>query len=143
MRMNERRTKMSSVKRKWTNKTLVQKCESIRHIEKGMTNKEGSERFGVLKNTISTWIKNKEKLLAVLQETSSHTKKIRCCDCGEVDKAVFQWFSLQRSQHVSIDSTMIKEKALFYAEKFKFPNFKASDGQMGGWVDGKVEEKVR
>ena len=64
MRMNERRTKMSSVKRKLTNKTLVQKCEIIRHIEKGMTNKEASERFGVPKNTISTWIKNKEKLLA-------------------------------------------------------------------------------
>ena len=78
MRMNERRTKMSSVKRKLTNKTLVQKCEIIRHIEKGMTNKEASERFGVAKNTISIWIKNKEKLLAALQEeTSSHTKKIR------------------------------------------------------------------
>ena len=49
-----------NVKRKSTNKTLVQKCEIIRHIEKGMTNKEASERFGVLKNTISTWIKNKE-----------------------------------------------------------------------------------
>ena len=109
---------MSSVKRKLTNKTLVQKCEIIRHIEEGMTNKEASERLGVLKNTISTWIKNKEKLLAVLQETSSHTKKIRICDYAEVDKAVFQWFSLQKSQHVPIDGTMIKEKAFFYAAKF-------------------------
>ena len=56
MRMNERRTKMSSVKRKLTNKTLVQKCEIIRHIGKGMTNKEDSERFGVLKNTIDTYV---------------------------------------------------------------------------------------
>ena len=76
-----------------TNKTSVQKCEIIRHIEKGITNKEASERFGVLKNTISTWIKNKEKLLSALQEISSHTKKIRSCDYAEVDKAVFQWFS--------------------------------------------------
>ena len=86
------RTKMSSVKRKLTNKTLVQKCEIIRHIEKGMTNKEASERFGAPKNTISTWIKNKEKLLAALQETSSHTKKIRSCDYEEVDKATLQSF---------------------------------------------------
>ena len=73
-----------------------------------------------------------------LQETSSHTKKIRSCDYEEVDKVVCQWFTLQRSRHVPIDGTIITEKALFYAEKFKFPNFKASDG-----VDGKVEEKVR
>ena len=58
MRMNERRTKMSPVKRKLTNKTLVQKCEIIRHIENGMPNKEASERFGVLKNIIPTWISN-------------------------------------------------------------------------------------
>ena len=135
MRMNERRTKMSSVKRKLTNKTLVQKWEIIRHIEKGMTNKEASERFGVLKNTISTWIKNKEKRLAALQETSSHTKKIRSCDYAEVDKAVFQWFSLQSSQHVPIDGIMIKEKALFYAEKFKFSKL-----QMGGWKSGRKGE---
>ena len=82
MRMNERRTKISSVKRKLTNKTLVQKCEIIRHIEKGMTNKEASKRFGVPKNTISTWIKNKEKLLAALQETASHTKKIERVHCS-------------------------------------------------------------
>ena len=37
---------MSSVKRKLTNKTLVKNWEIIRHIEKGMTNKEASERFG-------------------------------------------------------------------------------------------------
>ena len=67
MRMNESKKKKenSSVKRKLTNKTLVQKCEIIRHIEKGMTDKEASERFGVPKNTISRWIKNKEKLLAL------------------------------------------------------------------------------
>ena len=108
---------MSSVKRKLTNKTLVQKCEIIRHIEKGMTNREASERFGVPKNTISTWIKNKEKLLAALQETSSHTKMIRSCDYEEVDKAVFQWFSLQRSQHVPIDGAMIKENSTFLCLK--------------------------
>ena len=51
--------------------------------------------------------------MAALQETSSHTKKIRNCDYAEVDKTVFQWFSLQRSQHVPTDGTMIKWKALF------------------------------
>ena len=81
----------------------------------------------------SSSIKNKEKLLTALQETSSHTKKLRSCDYEEVDKAVYQWFTLQRSQHIPIDCAMIKEKALFYAEKFKFPDFKASDGWLEKW----------
>ena len=53
---------MSAVKRKLKNTKLIQKCQIIRQIEKGMTNKEASEKFGVPKNTKSTWMKNKDKL---------------------------------------------------------------------------------
>ena len=55
------KTKMS-VKRKLNTKTLKEKCDILSHIEKGMTNKEAADKFGVPKNTISTWIKNKEKI---------------------------------------------------------------------------------
>ena len=41
---------MSAVKRKLKNTKLMQ---IIRQIEKGMTNKKASEKFGVPKNTIS------------------------------------------------------------------------------------------
>ena len=40
--------------RKHTNKTLIQKCEIIREFENSMTNKDALEKFGILKNTIST-----------------------------------------------------------------------------------------
>ncbi|XP_063595645.1 tigger transposable element-derived protein 4-like [Penaeus indicus] len=52
---------MSAVKRKLNNTKLIKKCQIIREVEKGMTNKEASEKYGVPK--ISTWMKNKEKLL--------------------------------------------------------------------------------
>ena len=48
-----------------------------------------------------------------------------------MDKAILKWFFLERSQNTPIDGTMIKEKALFFAEKFNFSNVKASDG----WID--------
>ena len=44
--------KMSAVKRKLKNTKLIQKCQIIRQIEKGMTSKEASEKFGALKNNI-------------------------------------------------------------------------------------------
>ena len=50
-----------SVKRKLNMKTLKEKCDILSHIEKGMTNKETAGKFDISKNTISTWIKNKEK----------------------------------------------------------------------------------
>ena len=47
---------------KLKNTKLIQKCQIIRQIEKGMTNKEVSEKFGVPKNTISTWMKKFRKV---------------------------------------------------------------------------------
>ena len=124
---------MSDVKRKLKNTKLIQKCQIIRQIEKGMTNKEASEKFGVPKNTISTWMKNKDKLFEGLEQSSSDAKKMRGCDYEQVDKAVFKWFSLQRSQNVLIDGPILKEKALRFAKGFNFSTFKASDGWLDKW----------
>ena len=60
------KTKMS-VKRNLNTKTLKEKCDILSHIEKGITNKEAADQFGVPKNTISTWIKNKEKVFQALE----------------------------------------------------------------------------
>ena len=65
--------------RKLNTKTLKEKCDILSHIEKGMTNKEAADKFGVPKNTISTWIKNKEKMFQALEESAPSTKKLRGC----------------------------------------------------------------
>ena len=72
-----------------------------------MTNKEAADKFGVPKNTISTWIKNKEKNFQALEESAPSTKKFRNCQYEKVDKALFEWFVLRRSQNVPIDGSMI------------------------------------
>ena len=124
---------MPAVKLKLKNTKLIQKCQIIRQIEKGMTNKEALEKFGVPKNTKSTWMKNKDKLFEGLEQSSSDAKKIRSCDYEQVDKAVFKWFTLQRSQNVQIDGPILKEKALQFAKSFNFPTFKTSDGRLDKW----------
>ena len=43
-------------KRKLTVKTLVEKCNALRDIEKGLSNKKVDvSKYGVPTNTISTW----------------------------------------------------------------------------------------
>ena len=90
-----------------------------------MNKKAASEKFGISINTFSTWMKNKNKLLQSLEQTCSNKKKLRGCDYEQVDEAILKWFSLQRSQNIAIDGTMIK-KALLLLKKNNFPNFKAS-----------------
>ena len=68
-----------SVKRKLNTKTLKENCDILSHIEKGMRNKEAADKFGVPKNTISTWIKNKENFFKALEESAPSTKKLPGC----------------------------------------------------------------
>ena len=90
-------------------------------------------KLDVPKNTISSWMKNKDKLFEGLEQSSSDTKKIPRCDYEQVDKAVFKWFSIQRSQNVSIDGPILKEKVLQFAKSVNFPTFKASDEWLDKW----------
>ena len=125
-----------SVKRKLNTKTLKEKCDILSHIEKDMTNKEAADIFGVPKNTISTWTKNKEKFFQALEESAPTTKKLRDCEYKKPDKVLFEWFVLQRSQNIPIDGSMIQEKRLFFAEKLEIHDFKASDGWLDKWKKG-------
>ena len=62
-------------KRKFTVETLNGKCRVLKDIEKGPSNKDASLKYGVLPNTISTWIKNKEKYLKALENNCSSKKQ--------------------------------------------------------------------
>ena len=118
-------------------KTWKEKCDILSHIKKGMTNKEAADKFGVPKNIDSTWIKNKEKFFQALEESAPSTKKLRGCQYKKVDKALFEWFVLQRSQNIPIDGSMIQEKGLFIAEKLEIPDFRH-------WMDSLISgEKGR
>ena len=126
------KTKMS-VKGKLITKTLKEKCDILSHIEKDMTNKQTAHKFGVPKNTISTWIKNKEKIFQALEESARRTKKLRDCQYEKVDKALLESFVLQKSQNIPIDGSMTQEEGLFFAEKLEIPDFKVSDGWLDKW----------
>ena len=89
-----------SVKRKLNTKSLGEKCNALKDLESGMSNKEVAEKYGVPKNTISTRLKNKDKYRADSDKSSNKRKKLRESDYERVDKVVFKWFLAQRSQNV-------------------------------------------
>ena len=122
-----------AAKRKLAVKTLAEKCKALKDLEKGISNKDVAEKYGVPKNTVSTWVKNKEKLLSALEKSSCKRRKIRESNYADVDNVVFKWFLSQRSKSIPIDGTLIKEKAIKYAKELRITDFKASDGWLGRW----------
>nr|XP_047135829.1 tigger transposable element-derived protein 4-like isoform X1 [Hydra vulgaris] len=128
---------MPLVKGKLTNKSIIEKCKTLKDLETRMSNKEVPKKYGVVKNTLSTWIKNKTKFSTSLEKngTKFKQKKLRSGNFKNVDKAIYTWFVAKRSQQVPIDGTILKEKELKFAEALGELNFKASDFWFHDWKE--------
>ena len=112
-------------KRKYNYKLFREICQALKDLEKGMSSKDVAAKYGVPKNTLSTWVKNKEKLLLDSLEKGSNIKrqKLRTGNFEMVGKAIFNWFLSMRSQNVPLSAAMIQEKALTFAKELNVENF--------------------
>ena len=59
---------MVEEKRNFTDKTLREKSQALKDLEKGESNKNVAAKCNVPVNTLSTWVKNKEKLFDALKK---------------------------------------------------------------------------
>ena len=59
---------MSSVKQKLSVKSLGEKYQTLRDLEKGLSNNKVAEKYGLHRNTISTCVKNKSKYFPALKK---------------------------------------------------------------------------
>ncbi len=94
---------------------------------------ELATRYELPASTISTIMKDKEKILAHFNENkSSTTKRIRQSNYAEIEDAVMSWYNSAMKMKVPIDGPIVQAQALKYATMLKQTEFKASSG----WLDG-------
>ena len=105
----------------------------LRDLENGISNKNVAEKYGVLKNTVSTGLKNKNFLLRCKNLRTNPKKLGNAITQNYIDNFVFKWFLSQRGKSIPTDETFIKEKAMEYAKELGATDFKASDGWLGRW----------
>ena len=122
------------LKKKLSVKTLNEKCKALKDIEKGLSNKDASKKYGVPPDTISTWIKNKEKYFKALEDNcSSKKRKLRESDFEKLENIVFRWFLSKRSQNIPTDGNLTKEKAITYAKALGYNIFLGSAAWLDRW----------
>lgn len=110
--------------------SIKAKLEILAQVDKKVnTLSEIASSFGCSKSTISDIIKNREKF----QSTSiaTYRKKVRSGLHPNLEQALLKWLLHMRSLNVSINGTLLKEKALTFADKLKIENFSSTDG----WLD--------
>ncbi|PFX21915.1 Tigger transposable element-derived protein 4 [Stylophora pistillata] len=90
-----------------------------------------ASNYNVALNTISTWLKNKEKIINAVTKGKPKTGNLKGGSYDKLDQAVYKNFLNVRSQNIPVSGPMLKEKAMSYARQLQIADFKESDG----WLD--------
>ena len=123
-----------SLKRKITTKSLEEKYKALKDIENGVAKKEVATKYSIPLNTLSTWVKDKEKISSAFENGKSpKTMKLKGAGFDSLDKAIYKWFMNARERNVPVSGTLLKEKAVFFAKELQIENFKGSDGLLDRW----------
>lgn len=126
---------MSSSKPRISYKTLTlsEKIAAIKEVEKGTKKKsEIAKAFGIPPNTLSTYLKNKDKILGCESESVKGRKRLREPENPDVDQCVLKWFKQTRDKKIPVSGPLVRSKAEQFATDLGKSNFKASTG----WLDG-------
>ena len=127
-------------KRKLNTKSIKDKYSALKEVEDGKTKSQVAAKYGIPKNTLSTWLKNKDKIFeATKKGSNSKRQRLRQDTFANLDQAMFKWLLVVRSRDVAVSALVFKAKAIEFGEKINVENLKASNG----WLDcGKKQFNV-
>lgn len=119
-------------KRRAENKSCKIKYSALKELEKGTAPKDVAKAYNVPSSTLSTWKKNKEKIFKQFNN-GLISKRSKPEKFEDVNKAVHKWLLVMRSENIPISGTILKEKALEFAEELGVESFQASQGWLAKW----------
>ena len=113
--------------------TLKVKYEALKELEKGRPNKDVANQFGIPGSTLATWKENKEKIFEDFQNSSPKRQRVKTGTYEKLNEALLKWFTSMRGKNISINSTILLEKAHEFAKAFSYNDFAASNEWLRGW----------
>ena len=103
-------------------------------MEDGKTRSRVAAKYDITKNTLSTLLKNKDKIFeATKKGSNSKRQRLRQGTFLNLDQAMFKWLLVVRSRDVTVSALVFKTKATEFAEKMNVENFKKSDDWLDRW----------
>ena len=124
-----------AAKRKLSTKLIKEKYAALKEVEGGSSKSQVAMKYGVPKNTLSTWIKNKERIFESMKTQGNKTKRMRLKEgtFAKLDELIFKWLLTVRSRNVVVSASILKTKAKELAGKIDIEGFQASDGWLDRW----------
>ena len=66
-----------ATKRKLNTKSIKERYAALKEVEEGLSKSQVAMKYGIPKNTLSTWIKNKEKFFESMKTQGNKSKRRR------------------------------------------------------------------
>ena len=113
------------------NLSVDDKIEAILAVDKGQKKCEIARRFGIPANTLSTWIKNRDKIFETYDANNPNRKRQRLSMYTDVEEALLRWFTHARTNAVAVSGPVLIAQARKFADALGYSDFQCS----AGWLD--------
>ncbi|XP_006005077.1 tigger transposable element-derived protein 4 [Latimeria chalumnae] len=119
--------------RKKKSLSIEEKVDIISSVERGRKKAEIAAEYGIKKNSLSSIMKNKKKILDAYESLrfDPRRKRLRTASYTDLEEALIRWYQIARCLNVPVNGPMLRLKANDFAQKLGHTDFKCSNG----WLD--------
>ncbi|NXT85773.1 TIGD4 protein, partial [Zapornia atra] len=113
--------------------SIEEKIDIISAVESGKKKADIAAKYGIKKNSLSSIMKNKEKVLEAFESLrfDPKRKRLRTAFHTDLEEALMKWYRIAQCLNVPVNGPMLRLKANDFAQKLGHRDFKCSNG----WLD--------
>uniref|UniRef100_A0A8C5U041 Tigger transposable element derived 4 n=1 Tax=Malurus cyaneus samueli TaxID=2593467 RepID=A0A8C5U041_9PASS len=119
----------------WKKKSISieEKINIISAVESGKKKADIAAKYGIKRNSLSSIMKNKEKVLEAFETLrfDPKRKRLRTAFYADLEEALMKWYRVAECLNVPVNGPMLRLKANDFAQKLGHSDFKCSNG----WLD--------
>ncbi|NWT58632.1 TIGD4 protein, partial [Erythrocercus mccallii] len=113
--------------------SIEEKIDIINAVESGKKKADIAAKYGIKRNSLSSIMKNKEKVLEAFETLrfDPKRKRLRTAFYADLEEALMKWYRIAQCLNVPVNGPMLRLKANDFAQKLGHSDFKCSNG----WLD--------
>ncbi|XP_015264516.1 PREDICTED: tigger transposable element-derived protein 4 [Gekko japonicus] len=123
----------SPITRKKKSLSIKDKIDIMTAMESGMKKSDIVAKYGIKKNSLSSIMKSKDRVLEAFEslQFDPKRKRLRTAFYTDLEEALVKWYRMVRGLNVTISGPMLRLRANDIAQKLGHSDFKCSNG----WLD--------
>ncbi|NWW06420.1 TIGD4 protein, partial [Oreocharis arfaki] len=113
--------------------SIEEKIDIISAVESGKKKADIAAKYGIKRNSLSSIMKNKEKVLEAFETLGfdPKRKRLRTAFYADLEEALMKWYRIAQCLNVPVNGSMLRLKVNDFAQKLGHSDFKCSNG----WLD--------